>query len=171
LYAIVLVLLDTGIRASELCTLTMENTFLTEGFLKVRGKGNKERMVPFGALTKKALLKYLHSYRPEAQSDDQRELFLSIEGTPLSYNGLALLIRRLGSNSDVPRLHPRLFRHTFAVRYLMNGGDIMTLRLILGHTTLEVTQLYMHLAEAHIQVQHHKFSPVDRLDIGKRRKR
>jgi site-specific recombinase XerD len=57
------------------------------------------------------------------------------------------------------------------VRYLMNGGDIMTLRLILGHTTLEVTQLYMHLAEAHIQVQHHKFSPVDRLDIGKRRKR
>jgi integrase/recombinase XerC/integrase/recombinase XerD len=144
LYAIVLVLLDTGIRASELCTLTMDNTFLTEGFLKVRGKGNKERMVPFGALTKKALLKYLHSYRPEAQSDDQRELFLSIEGTPLSYNGLALLIRRLGSNSDVPRLHPHLFRHTFAVRYLMNGGDIMTLRLILGHTTLEVTQMYMH---------------------------
>ncbi|MER2598465.1 MAG: tyrosine-type recombinase/integrase [Caldilineales bacterium] len=171
LYAIVLVLLDTGIRASELCTLTMDNTFLTEGFLKVRGKGNKERMVPFGALTKKALLKYLHSYRPEAQSDDERGVFLSIEGTPLSYNGLALLIRRLGSNSDVPRLHPHLFRHTFAVRYLMNGGDIMTLRLILGHTTLEVTQMYMHLAEAHVQIQHHKFSPVDRLDLGKRRRR
>jgi integrase/recombinase XerD len=53
----------------------------------------------------------------------------------------------------------------------VNGGDIMTLRLILGHTTLEVTQMYVHLAEAHIQVQHSKFSPVDRLDIGKRRRR
>lgn len=170
LYAIVLVLLDTGIRASELCTLTLDNTYLNDSFLKVCGKGNKERMVPFGALTKKALLKYLYTYRPEVQSEEQKEIFLSIESTPLSYNGLALLIRRLGNSSDVPRLHPHLFRHTFAVRYLMNGGDIMTLRLILGHTTLEVTQMYMHLAEAHVQIQHHKFSPVDRLGIGKRQK-
>ena len=62
-------------------------------------------------------------------------------------------------------------RHTFAVRYLMNGGDIMTLRLILGHATLEVTQMYMHLAEAHVKVQHHRFSPVDRLGIKVRGRR
>ncbi len=173
LYAVVLLLLDTGIRASELCTLTMANTFLSEGHLKVVGKGNKERLVPFGATTKKALLKYMLSYRPQPKGSDgdNSNVFLSIDGAPLSYTGLAQIVRRLGAGTDIPRLHPHLFRHTFAVRYLMNGGDIMTLRLILGHTTLEVTQMYMHLAEAHVQIQHHKFSPVDRLDIGKRRRR
>jgi len=84
LYAIVLLLLDTGIRASELCTLTTANTFLSEGHLKVVGKGNKERLVPFGATTKKALLKYMLSYRPEPKgSDDNSTVFLSIDGAPL----------------------------------------------------------------------------------------
>ena len=57
------------------------------------------------------------------------------------------------------------------MRYLMNGGDIMTLRLMLGHASLEVTQMYLHLAESHVQVQHSRFSPVERLDLGKRGKR
>jgi site-specific recombinase XerC len=65
--------------------------------------------------------------------------------------------------SGIPWLHAHLCRHTFAVRYLMNGGDVMTLRLILGHTSLDVTQLYLHLAETHVQVQHSRFSPMDRL--------
>lgn len=171
LYVIVLLLLDTGIRASELCSLTLDNTFLNEGYLKVYGKGSKERLVPFGALTKKALLKYIHSYRPEAMSNDCQQVFLTVDGNRLSYNGLALIIRRLGQTADVPRLHAHLFRHTFAVRYLMNGGDIMTLRLILGHTTLEVTQMYMHLAESHVQVQHNRYSPVDRLGLTSRQGR
>jgi len=116
-------------------------------------------------------VKYIHSYQSEAPGNECNAVFLSVEGTPLTYNGLSLIIRRLALGADIPRLHAHLFRHTFAVRYLMNGGDIMTLRLILGHTTLEVTQVYMHLAESHIQVQLSKFSPVDRLDIGKRRRR
>ena len=66
LYLIVLLLLDTGIRASELCTLTLDNTFVTEGYSKVSGKGNKERIVPFGATTKKALMRYLTTFRPES---------------------------------------------------------------------------------------------------------
>ena len=73
------------------------------------------------------------------------------------------MIKRLGVRAGVPRLHPHLFRHTFAVRYLMNGGDIMTLKLILGHVDLSTTEMYLHLAQSHIQVQHNKFSPVDRL--------
>ena len=165
LYVMVLLLLDTGIRASELCTLTLDNTFVDEDYIKVEGKGGKERIVPFGATTKKALLRYIHTFRPEPAYEGINELILSVEGTPLTYSGLAQAIKRLGRRAGVPRLHPHLFRHTFAVRYLMNGGDVMTLRLILGHTTLEVTQMYMHLAEAHVKVQHHKFSPVDRLGI------
>jgi site-specific recombinase XerD len=170
-YLIVLLLLDTGIRASELCTLTMANTNLKEGYIKVRGKGKKERMVPFGSTTKKALMRYIQTYRPDPATDQVGELILTLDGTSLTYDGLAQVCKRLAVAASIPRLHLHLFRHTFAVRYLMNGGDVMTLRLILGHTTLDVTRLYLHLSESHVQVQHHKFSPVDRLDIGRRRKR
>ncbi len=170
MYAITLVLLDTGIRASELCTLTLSNTFIDEAHLKVVGKGNKERIVPFGATAKKALVRYVSVWRPEPTGLNTEGLFLSVDGAPLAYNGLREAIKRLGQRAHVPRLHPHLFRHTFAVRYLMNGGDVMTLKLILGHTTLDVTQMYMHLAESHIKVQHHRFSPADRLNIGRKRK-
>ena len=84
----------------------------------------------------------------------------------LPHIGLSKAIKRLGHTSGITRLHAHLFRHTFAVNYLMNGGDVMTLKLILGHTTLDVTQIYMHLAEAHVKVKHERFSPVDRLGIG-----
>jgi integrase/recombinase XerC/integrase/recombinase XerD len=170
LYVIVLVLLDTGIRAGELVGLTLENTFVDDDYLKVMGKGQKERIVPFGATTKKALLRYIHTFRPSPLHDGIDQLILSTDGTPLTYSGLAQSVKRLGKKVGVPRLHAHLFRHTFAVRYLMNGGDIMTLRLILGHADLTVTQQYMHLAQAHVQIQHHRFSPVDRLGIKVRRR-
>jgi integrase/recombinase XerC/integrase/recombinase XerD len=172
LYATFLLLLDTGIRARELCTLTVDNVFLDQDYIKVLGKGRKERIVPFCAATKKALIRYIETWRPEPAHEQVRELFLSADGEPLEYNGLLQSIKRLGKSAGVPRLHPHLFRHTFAVKYLMNGADVMTLKMILGHSTLEVTQVYMHLAEAHVQVQHSKFSPVDRLDlkVGKRKR-
>jgi site-specific recombinase XerD len=165
LNTVVLLLLDTGIRASELTGLTMENTDIANGTIKVVGKGNKERIVPLGATTKKALLRYMVTWRPEPMFDDVDQVILSVDGTPLTYGALGHIVKRVGLKAGVPRLHAHLFRHTFAVRYLMNGGDVMTLRLILGHATLDVTQMYMHLAESHIKIQHHKFSPVDRLRI------
>lgn len=172
-YLIVLLLLDTGIRAQELTTLMLVNTFTNESCLKVMGKGRKERMVPFGASARKALLRYLTTWRPECVEQPE-PLLLTLEGRGLTYNCLAHSVKRLGISSGVPRLHSHLFRHTFAVSYLMNGGDVMTLKRILGHTTLEGTQMYMRLAELHVQIQHSKFSPVDRLDlrtIRNRRKR
>lgn len=162
-YTIVLLLLDTGIRASELCGLTLDNTDIDNGTIKVMGKGRKERIVPFASGTKKALLRYVTIWRPEPAYEGIDNLFLSIRGTPLSYNGLRHVITRIGHRAGIPRLHPHLFRHTLSVKYLINGGDVMTLRLILGHATLEVTRTYVHLAEAHVQVQHHRFSPVDRI--------
>ena len=170
LHIIVLLLLDTGLRASELCGLKMADVDLNRGILKVCGKGNKERIVPFGATTKKALLRYIATWRPEPLPGVDT-LVLSTDGSALTYWGLMHIIRRLSVRADIPRLHAHLFRHTFAVRYLMNGGDIMTLRLILGHTSLEVTQKYLHLAEEHIKIQHNQFSPVDRLGIRTKRKK
>lgn len=169
LQVIVLLLLDTGIRASELCSLKFKDTHLDENYVKVLGKGNKERIVPFGTTTKKALIRYVHTFRPEPPYPDIEELVLTVDGLPLKYQGLFSALKRLGRRAGVTRIHPHLFRHTFAVRYLMNGGDIMTLKLMLGHTTLEVTQLYLHLAKSHVRMQHNKFSPVDRLEITRRR--
>jgi site-specific recombinase XerD len=167
----VLLLLDTGMRASELCTLTVDNTHIDDGIAKVMGKGRKERIVPICANTKKALLRYLATWRPVMANEDCDRLIVSDTGGELTYSGLLQAIKRLGRKAGVPRLHPHLFRHTFAVKYLMKGGDVMTLRRILGHTTLEVTQIYMHLADTDIKTQHSKFSPVDGLDLRFRRQR
>ena len=68
-------------------------------------------------------------------------------------------------NIGLPRLHPHLLRHTFAVNYLMNGRDVFTLQQILGHTTLEMVRRYVNLANAHVMTQHKRFSPVDRMNL------
>lgn len=166
-YAIVLVLLDTGISASELCGLTLEHTDIEGGEIKVLGKGKKERYVPFGAGTKRALVRYINMFRPPSDSE---ELFLSEDGNALTYNGLKLVIQRLAHKSGVERLHLHLFRHSFAVSWLVGGGDLITLQKMLGHTTVSTTQLYLHLASAHVKVQHERYSPVDRLGIGMAKK-
>ena len=170
LYTIVSLLLDTGIRATELITLKVNNIDMDSDRFKVMGKGNKERFVPFGATAKKAILRYVSTWRPLPRDDRCDVFILSLEGDPLTYDGLSHIIKRMGISSGIPRLHAHLFRHTFAVKYLMNGGDVMSLRMILGHTDLSVTQVYMHLAQSHIQIQHQKFSPLDRLGLKPKRR-
>lgn len=172
MYATILLLLDTGIRATELCTLTLDNTHLDKDYIKVAGKGNKERIVPFGPTCRKALLRYVTTWRPYMDGDGLEDhLFVSADGGQLTYGALQQALKRLGKKAGVPRLRAHLFRHTFAVRYLINGGDLMTLRLMLGHTSIQVTQVYLHLADSHVQIQHHRFSPVERLGLGKRRRK
>lgn len=168
LYTIVILLLDTGMRASELCNLKLNDVDLNRGTLRVWGKGNKERIVPFGATTKKALLRYITTWRPEP-APQVDTLILSIDGTKLTYWGLMHIIRRLSVTANIPRLHAHLVRHTFAVKYLLAGGDVMTLRMILGHSNLEITKVYLHLAEADIKLTHDRFSPADRLNIKRRK--
>lgn len=165
LYAVALVLYDTGMRAMELCNLTLADVYLDEGQLKVKGKGNKERLVPISPATKGALLRYMGTFR---QGDDEH-LFLSTSGDPLTYAGLAHIVKRLGKKAGVPRLHCHLIRHSFAVKYLTLGGDLMSLKMILGHTDIQTTQVYLHLADSHIKAKHDRFSPVASLKLKKRR--
>jgi site-specific recombinase XerD len=102
---IVLLLLDTGIRASELCSLTLPAIYMDENKILVKGKGRKERIVPFANGTKRALIRYVSTWRPEPLVGGTDTLILSVNGTPLTYNGLSLAIRRLGRRAGVPRLH------------------------------------------------------------------
>ncbi len=96
-------------------------------------------------------------------SSDCDNLFLSREGRPITVNTIKLLFPRLAKASGIARLHAHLCRHTFAINYLMNGGDMFSLREILGHTTLEMVNHYLHFTSAQITEQHHKYSPMDRL--------
>ena len=106
---------------------------------------------------------YVENVRPQAANGDIDELFLSRDGRPITTNAIKLVFSRLAKRSGVERLHAHLCRHTFAVNYLLNGGDIFSLREILGHTTLEMVNHYLHFTASQITEQHHKFSPMDKL--------
>jgi site-specific recombinase XerD len=167
-HAMLTLLLDTGLRMSELIGLKLRDVDVEAGALKVLGKGNKERMVPFGAAAQKTVWRYVQHVRPDPVGTDC--LFLTLEGAPFTPDGFRSLIKRVGPRAGVARLHPHLCRHTFATRYLMNGGDVFSLQQILGHTTLEMVRRYVRLASAHVAVQHRKFSPMDRVAVSPSRR-
>ncbi len=164
---IFMVLLDSGLRIGEIVNLNMGDTHIDEGFLKVMGKGKKERIVPIGRNAQKALQRYLFRYRVTPNLPITENVFLSIHGGPLTENSIKLMFARLAQRSGVKRLHAHLCRHTFATRFLINGGDVFTLQQILGHSTLEMVRCYVNLASNHIAIQHQRFSPLDRLNIRK----
>jgi integrase/recombinase XerD len=170
--AVVLLLLDTGLRASEMCDLRLSDVDWVAGTLWVRsGKGGKGRSVPFSTETKRVLFLYTRSRQidPTTAADADEALFLSSRGRRagegINPSGLKQLIYRLGEAAGITRSRcsPHTFRHTFAVSFLRNGGNVFTLKEILGHTTLTMVNKYVALAEADITRQHAQFSPVARL--------
>lgn len=164
--AIVLTLYDTGIRACELCGLSVQDVDLAAGRMTVLGKGNQRRGVCFAAAVRKALLRYLNE-QERAPTD---ALFLSDTGVAagrgLTTKGLLDLIKRLGQAAGIDRAvrcSPHTFRHSFAVEFLRAGGNVFTLKQILGHTSLAMTNRYVALAQADLAAQQRQFSPADRL--------
>ena len=166
-FAMLMLFLDSGLRCSELGWFTLDDINMDGRYLKVMGKGGKERIVPFGSSVEKALLRYSLRFRPEPFNPSIRCFFLTPDGKPLTRNCVYLVIRRIALKSGVSRLHPHLCRHTFATNYLINGGDVFSLQQILGHTTLEMVKRYVTLASGHVTAQHRKFSPMDRLELKK----
>jgi site-specific recombinase XerD len=156
-------LLDTGIRASEAAGITLSKLNLTDGYIKVMGKGAKERVVPIGKYIQLTLWTYIDKVRPTPIDPECTSLFLSRSGKPITVNTIKLFFSRLAKTSGVTRLHAHLCRHTFAINYLLNGGDIFSLKEILGHTTLDMVNHYLHFTSSQITAQHHKYSPIDKL--------
>lgn len=167
--AIVVTFLDTGLRLSELVNLKLADAHLQEGYLRVLGKGGKERIVPIGTSAQKALLRYREHFRPEPANLRLDSFFLTLDGQPLTGNSVQTMLQRLGRRAAVPRLHAHLLRHTFATMYLINGGDVFTLQRILGHTTLAMVGNYVNLASAHVAVQQRRYSPMDLIGLRESR--
>jgi site-specific recombinase XerD len=168
-HAILETMLDTGLRVSEIAGITLSGLNLKDGYIKVMGKGSKERIVPIGKHVQMILFSYIDKTRPAPIKPSCNKLFLSRSGEPITPNTIKLMFSRLAKKSGVGRLHAHLCRHTFAINYLLNGGDIFSLKEILGHTTLEMVNHYLHFTSTQIVVQHHKYSPMDKLLIHTRR--
>jgi len=164
--AIILLLLDTGIRRGELCDARINDINLKANTLRVAGKGRgrdkKERVVHFGKRTAKALWRYLTPRLAECDPDDP--LFLAgpaDDPRPLRGGHLRRLLKRLGDRAGVNNVYPHRFRHTFAITYLRNGGDPFTLRILLGHSDLEMVERYLAIVRADCSDAHRRASPVD----------
>jgi len=160
--ALLFTLLDTGLRASELCAARILDLDLKNRRLKVMGKGSKERSLPLSPKTAQSLWKILIP-RPDDPID--RPLFLTQQQQPLTRDRLLKFLNSLGTRASVPDCHPHRFRHTFAVLYLRNGGDPFTLQLLLGHSDMDTVRLYLTLAQSDLDARHRLASPVDRLNL------
>ncbi|MFC1892849.1 tyrosine-type recombinase/integrase [Chloroflexota bacterium] len=168
--AVLILMLDTGIRLSELCGLRFQDAHVEEGYLKVMGKGSKERIVPVGATAQKMLWRYIIHFRPEPLVQADNYLFLTLDGKQLKPNAVKLLVNRWGKKGSVPRFHAHLCRHTFATNYLVhNCGDVFRLQQILGHTSLEMVRRYVHYASTQALINGRTLSPVDQMGVQKLR--
>ena len=164
-WAVILTLLDTGIRVSELTNLKLEDINISQRAMRVTGKGNKERIVPIGISVQKALLKYLTKFRPKQAHPNFTNIFLNRDGMPLTPNRVQTIIETYSKKVGIKgvRASPHTFRHTFAVSYLRNGGDMFTLQRILGHESLDMVRNYVNVTQYDLQRAHLLHSPADNI--------
>jgi site-specific recombinase XerD len=159
--AMIAVLIDTGIRESEIVDLKVNMVNFKDGAIRVIGKKNKERTVHISSKAQKELWKY--TLLRDIRGRSRETLFLSEEMNPLTPDGFRAIIRKIGLAAGVPRPGVHKFRHTFAIEYLRNGGDIVTLKYLMGHTNIATTMKYLTALNADDAGRaHSKFSPGDR---------
>jgi site-specific recombinase XerD len=153
----ILLLLDTGIRVSELSDLKIHQVDLKNQRINVWGKGVKQRTIPLHPSTCSAIWKYLAT-RPKATMGDFA--FATDKDRPLTRRRILAIIHNISKRAGVTDANVHRFRHTFAINYLRNGGDIYTLQRILGHSTLDMVKRYLEIAQADLEKAHRKASPV-----------
>ncbi len=155
--AIVMILVDTGLRASELTALRIEDVDVKSG--KITGRHGNEGHAKGRKGARRTLWRYLASR--EDTDDTESPLFFGKFGRPLNSDALRQLIGALGEKAGVKNAHPHRFRHTFAISYLRAGGDLFTLQILLGHSSLEMVQVYARVAQVDAERVHQKASPAD----------
>ena len=155
------ILYTSGIRKDELIGLTLDNVDYTDGFLRVVGKGNKERVVPLGRIACRYLENYIKSVRPELLRDPyEKTVFLSQRHRPLSKNMVWELTKRHARKAKITKnVHPHTFRHTCATQMLRNKAHIRAVQELLGHESLDSTQVYTHVSITDLKEIHKSCHP------------
>ena len=150
-----------GLRVSELTTLKMSDLFFEEGFIKITGKGNKQRFVPISEVTKKYINFYIHkrNFLP-IQKGHEDTLFLNRRGRQLTRAMIFTIIKDLAVKINLNKsISPHTFRHSFATHLLENGADLRAIQLMLGHESITTTEIYVHLDRKHLTQIMNNFHP------------
>jgi integrase/recombinase XerC/integrase/recombinase XerD len=155
---IMVLMLDCGLRLNEVINLSLTDFKFDNNVILVNGKGQKQRYVPLTIGVKKAFNNYMLNF--ENSFPPINPFFVSELGIPINQECVKSFFRRMRKDLHIENLHPHLLRHTFATLFLINGGDPISLQLILGHTTLTMTQKYVHFATEFQISNQCKFSPL-----------
>ena len=165
--AILELLYATGIRVSELATLTIQDINFEAKTVRVQGKGKRERQVFFGQTAMQTLTAYLEERRHKATLRDDAPLFLNHRGNRLSVRGLHLIVKKHSQRTGIsPNTGPHTLRHAFATHLLDNGADLRSIQELLGHQRLSTTQKYTHVSTAHLMNVYDKAHPRARRHQG-----
>ena len=160
--AIIETLYGCGLRVSELTSMKISDLFFSEGFIKVTGKGNKQRFVPIGKLTQKHINLYKNQVRIFKKIDQKYKdtLFLNRRGKQLTRAMIFTIVKKLGEKAKIQKsISPHTFRHSFATHLLENGADLRAIQMMLGHESITTTEIYMHIDKSHLKKVIDEFHP------------
>lgn len=160
-HTIMMLLAETGVRVREMCDVKVSDVNMADGTIKIDGKGYKQRLVPFQAVMKKELVRYL-KLRGHLEHD---ALFVTIDNTPVAIRQVQEQIQSYGRRAGIKgvRCSPHTFRHTFAKMSVQNGADVFALQAVLGHASLEMVRTYVNLFSTEVRDKHRKFSPLEKM--------
>ncbi|MEI8033315.1 MAG: site-specific tyrosine recombinase XerD [Chlorobiaceae bacterium] len=159
--AIVELLYATGVRVSELVNIQQQNLYLDAGFVRIFGKGSKERLVPVGS----SAIEWIGRYQSELRINQVRRnsedyLFLNARGTKLSRMAIFTLVRNYARQAGIEKqISPHTFRHSFATHLLEGGADLRAVQEMLGHSSITTTQIYTHIDRSFVKEVHRTFHP------------
>lgn len=155
----------TGLRASEVTSMKAGHLNFETGYIRVIGKGEKERVVPVGGAARKSVERYLEKVRPVWAAKNKRAapsdaLFLNKLGTRLSRQAVWAIIKRNAAAAGIrKKMYPHILRHSFATHLLENGADLRVVQELLGHSDISTTQIYTHVEKSRLKAIHKKFHP------------
>lgn len=158
--AIFEVLYGTGIRLAELVGLDVDDMDSGNEYIRVLGKGNKERIVPLGEYAKTSVETYCNAYRPQLANPEEEALFVNARGSRLSPRGVQYILERYGRHLEIHKhISPHTFRHTFATHLLDHGADLRSIQELLGHASLSTTQIYTKVSTAQLKSVYNRAHP------------
>lgn len=169
--AIVELLYAAGLRVSELCNLKLIDVDLDVGFVRTVGKGNKERVVPLGTAAVAAVKRYLSEERKELLTGKKVRtsdyVFVTRKGIRISRETVWRILKRIGIIAGIrKRIYPHMMRHSFATHILQNGADLRFVQELLGHSSINTTQIYTHVQSAHLKKTIDAFHPRSRRKLN-----
>jgi integrase/recombinase XerD len=160
--AIIEVLYGCGLRVSELINLKLSQLFFRDNFIRIIGKGDKERLVPIGETAQKAVIHYIDGYRVKQKIKKGMEdiLFLNRRGNKLTREMIFTIVKELAQLADIQKnISPHTFRHSFATHLIEGGADLRAVQEMLGHSSISTTEIYTHLDTDYIRSAIAQFHP------------